>query len=269
MLDNRVVGDAERSDSLGSVGQVVQAMHIDTDEAWLRTSFKDDNDFLDASAVTITSLQHGLSPGKRIEFAEQVFGTDQWQVAVSVHKLTTGLYRNVSKLQKDGVAWRGEGGLTPDGVTVTAIVDDGTSTDGDPVERDRLGRIPVRLSFLKGGEGEDIEVPEDATIEARKWTGEPVALPVLETMGSGGAHGFVSAHRQGDPCRVVIHSPLNAEIVGFVYRHDGRVGADLADSTGGLVVRHENDGFSGLVFRPDEDLDPELQGSSSGSGSDA
>ena len=269
LLDNRMIGDAERSDEHGSIGRVIDAMYTETDEAWRRAGFSADNDFLDASTVSITSMQSRLTPGTRVAFDEDVFGTDEWQVAVSVHKLNVGLYVNVSKLQKDGVAWRGEGGLLEDGVTVTAIVDDGRSEAGDPVERDRLGRIPVRLSFLKGGEGENIEVPDDAPFGARAWTGAPVSLPVLETMGSGGAGGFVSAHRQGDPCRVVIHSPLNAEIVGFVYRHDGRVGADLTDSTGGLVVRHENDGFSGLVFRPDEDLEAEDSSSDADSGTDS
>ena len=272
LLDNRIVGDAERSNPIGSVGQVIDAMYTEGDEAWLRAGFANDNDFLDASSVTITSQQSKLEPGARVAFDEQVFGSQDWQVAVSLHRFTTGLYRNIAKLQKGGVAWRGEGGRLDDGITVTAVVDDGASDPGEPVGRDRLGRIPVRLSFLKGGEGESWVDEAEWEIEARAWTGAPVALPVLETMGSGGAHGFVSAHRQGDPCRVVIHSPLNAEIVGFVYRHDGRVGADLTDSTGGLVVRHETDGFSGLVFRPDEDLDAELaaelegQGDSSGSG---
>ena len=267
VLDNRVIGDAERSNSRGSIGRVIDAMRIDSDEAWLRAGFAQENDFLDASTMTIVSLQSRLAPGARIEFNRPVFGADEWQVAVSLHRFTTGLYRNLSKLRKDGVAWRGEGGRLEDGVTVTAIVDDGASDDGEPVDRDRLGRIPVRLSFLKGGEGENLVFEADSNTAPAAWTGAPVSLPLLETMGGGGAHGFVSAHRQGDPCRVVIHTPLNAEIVGFAYRQDGRVGADLTDSTAGLVVRHETDGgFSGLVFRPDEDLDPELQGSGSGSG---
>ena len=266
LLDNRVVGDAERSHSRGSIGQVMDAMHIESDEAWLRAGFEQDNDFLGASTATIMSLQSKLAPGVRIELDRPVFGTDEWQVAVSLHRFTTGLYRNLATLQKDGVPWRGEGGRLEDGVTVTAIVDDGAADAGEPVERDRLGRIPVRLSFLKGGEGENMVVDTDDANTAPAWTGATVSLPLLETMGGGGAHGFVSAHRQGDPCRVVIHSPLNAEIAGFAYRQDGRVGADLVDSTAGLVVRHQTDGFSGLVFRPDEDLDPELQGGS-GSGS--
>ena len=277
VLDNRAVGDAERSDEYGSVGQVIEEMRVEADEAWVRAGFAQDMDYLRASTVTIASLQAGLVPSERIELDSSVFGTREWQVAVSLHKFTNGIYRNVAKLQRGDVAWRAQGGRLEPGVTVTGIVDDGASANGAPVARDRLGRIPVRLSFLKGGEGshlvtvDDGDDANDSTTPA-EWTGEPVPLPVLELIGSGGAHGFVSAHRQGDPCRVVVHSPLNAEIAGFGYREDRRVGADLADSTAGLVVRHSHadDGFTGLVFRPDEDLDEDLQGSgsSSGSGSD-
>lgn len=275
VLDNRSIGDAERSSEYGSVGQVIEAMRVDSDEGWLRAGFGQDLDYLRSSTVTIASTQTGLTPGECVELGSSVFGSKEWQVAISMHKFTDGIYRNISKLQRSDVAWRAQGGRLDPGITVTAIVDDGESAGGTPVARDRLGRIPVRLSFLKGGEGTNLVVVDDSgdadttSTTPPEWTGDPVPLPILELVGSGGAHGFVSAHRQGDPCRVVIHSPLNAEIAGFGYREDRRVGADLADSTGGLVVRHSHadDGFSGLVFRPDEDLDEELQGSGSSSGS--
>ncbi len=263
VLDNRAVGDAERSQPRGSVGRVIDAMYIDTDEAWMRAGFEEENDFLDSSTVTIASMQSGMRPSQRIEFDEAVFGTDAWQVATSLHKFTNGLYLNVAKLQKDGTPWRGVRGPVQQGITVTAVVDDGESGTGDTVQRDRLGRIPVRLSFLKGGEGENLLV--EGGTKPPEWMGAVVPLPLLEAIGSGGAHGFVSAHRQGDPCRVLVHSPLSAEIVGFAYRQDGRLAAELEDSTGGLVVRHGDAGVSGLVFRPDEDLDEELQAESGGS----
>ena len=266
VLDNRVVGDAERSQPRGSVGRVIDAMYIEAEEAWVRAAFEEENDFLGSSTITVASMQSNLVPGQRIEFDETVFGTAEWQVATSLHKFTNGLYRNVAKLQKDGTPWRGQRGPIEQGITVTAVVDDGKSSTGTTVPRDRLGRIPVRLSFLKGGEGESLLV-DDVDVEQPEWIGDPVSLPLLEAIGSGAAHGFVSAHRQGDPCRVVVHTPLNAEIVGFAYRQDGRVAADLANATGGLVVGHDVEGFSGLVFRPDEDLDEELQAAGSSTGS--
>ena len=59
-------------------------------------------------------------------------------------------------------------------------------------------------------------VRRDAELEPQRW---PPRLPlsIIQPM-AGGLHGFIPAHRQGDSCRVVVHDPLWAEVIGFQYR---------------------------------------------------
>ena len=236
-----------RIGAAGAVGQVMTAAGLGTDEVAERASFAADTHRLAERTLRVVSKQTLIRPGWRIEFANRnVDGTNAWQIADVNHYFGSGGYHNLTYLQKDGEAWRP---LIPadDGpVVVSATVDDGQSERGEPVERDRLGRIPMRFGFLPNA-------ADDAAAPATTLTVPRVRLPVIELMG-GGQHGFVPAHRQGDLCRVLVHHPFFAEIYGFVYRDDRRVGADLTDVSTGLVVRHDADGFSGLLFRPDEDL---------------
>ncbi len=96
----------------------------------------------------------------------------------------------------------------------------------------------------------------DAAAAAQKWPAR-LPLPVLNPM-AGRLHGFVPAHRQGDACRVAVHNPFSAEVLGFQYRDDRAVGAAMSDATAGLVVEHSGgQGWSGLVFRPVEALEEE------------
>ena len=93
-----------------------------------------------------------------------------------------------------------------------------------------------------------------------------IMLNVIQPM-AGSLHGFISAHRQGDSCRVAIHTPLWAEIVGFQYRNDRQIHADIVGATTGIVVEHDNrDAWSGMVFRPSEDLEVEEDGNTAGDG---
>ena len=99
----------------------------------------------------------------------------------------------------------------------------------------------------------------DAELAAQRWPPR-IPLTVLEPM-AGGLHGFLRAHRHGDICRVAVHDPLSAEIIGFQYRADRRINADIVGATAGFVVEHDmRDAWSGIVFRPTRQLEePELE----------
>lgn len=92
----------------------------------------------------------------------------------------------------------------------------------------------------------------DATSAAQRW---PVRLPlpIVNPM-AGGLHGFVPSHRHGDACRVAVHGPFSAEVIGFQYRDDRPVGGEVRHATAGFVVEHDTrDAWSGFVFRPTEE----------------
>ena len=82
-----------------------------------------------------------------------------------------------------------------------------------------------------------------------------LSLPVINPM-AGALHGFIAAHRHGDICRVAVHDPFNAEIMGFQYRDDRRINPDLSDAVAGIVVEHNYAGaWSGLMFRRTETME--------------
>ena len=132
-----------------------------------------------------------------------------------------------------------------------------------PVEK---GSLAQEYGRLFGEVGDD--VPEevlaaraDAAEMADRWPPR-IPLPVIQPM-AGGMHGFIVAHRHGDTCRVAVHSPLCAEIVGFQYREDRKINADVSTSVAGLVVEHNYDrAWSGLLFRRVEDMREPAQGGS-------
>ena len=95
---------------------------------------------------------------------------------------------------------------------------------------------------------------EDAADEGERWPPK-IPLPIVEPM-AGAMHGFIAAHRHGDICRVAVHSPLNAEIVGFQYRDDRKINVDLAGAVAGIVVEHNYaQSWSGLVFKRTDAVD--------------
>lgn len=252
-LQDNPSSELRRIGAAGAIGQVMTAAGLDMDEVAERAAFAADAYGLAERTLRVASKQTLIRPGWRIEFANRnVDGTNAWQIADVLHYFGSGGYHNLSYLQKDGEAWRPLIPADEGPVVVSATVDDGESRRGEPVQRDRLGRIPMRFGFLPSAAA-DPSGGDAAVAPATTPTVPCVPLPVIELMG-GGQHGFVPAHRQGDLCRVLVHNPFFAEIYGFAYRDDRRVGADLADVSTGLVVRHDADGFAGLLFRPDEDL---------------
>ena len=94
----------------------------------------------------------------------------------------------------------------------------------------------------------------DADAAAQKWPPR-LPLPVVNPM-AGRLHGFIPSHRQGDACRVAIHGPFSAEVIGFQYRDDRPINAQIEGATAGLVVEHDYaGGWTGLVFRPTSEVE--------------
>ena len=102
---------------------------------------------------------------------------------------------------------------------------------------------------------EDVqEAREEAFDAADHW---PARIPLSVVMPMAGAlHGFITAHRHGDTCRVAVHTPFHAEVVGFQYRDDRRINEHLSGTVAGLVVEHNfAEAWSGLVFRKVDDME--------------
>lgn len=95
----------------------------------------------------------------------------------------------------------------------------------------------------------------DADMADERWPPR-IPLTVVEPM-AGSLHGFIPAHRHGDICRVAVHGPFHAEILGFQYRSNRQINANLVQSTAGLVVEHAESAWSGVVFRTTEELEAE------------
>ncbi len=90
-------------------------------------------------------------------------------------------------------------------------------------------------------------VRRDAEVEPQKWPPR-IPLTLVEPMASA-LHGFTPAHRHGDICRVVVHNPLWAEILGFQYREDRRLTPGTYIQTAGLLAEHDQAyGWSGIMF---------------------
>ncbi|MCY4467318.1 MAG: hypothetical protein OXC08_01245 [Thiotrichales bacterium] len=82
-----------------------------------------------------------------------------------------------------------------------------------------------------------------------------IALPVVEPM-AGAMHSFVGGHRQGDICRVAVHDPFTAEIVGYQYRDNRPINRDVVGAAAAIVVEHNfDDAWTGIVVRNIADMD--------------
>ena len=109
---------------------------------------------------------------------------------------------------------------------------------------------PWRL-LSPAAEADTLETP---TPPEDRWPPR-IALPVVEPM-AGAMHSFVAGHRQGDMCRVAVHDPFAAEIVGYQYRDNRAINRDVVGAAAAIVVEHNfEDAWSGIVLRRIEDMD--------------
>ena len=258
LLDNQVVGDPRRTGMPGAVGEVITAAGTDFDEATLRGGFGGQRAELGTRLFTVATAQPLIRPGVRLDFTNRpVDESTIWQVGDVIHSHARDIYVNRAMLQKGDAPWRPPTPADAGPVFASASVDDGSSNPGAVVERDREGRIPVSLAALPRSEvaptGHDASAGTGTSESVAAESPAPISLPVVSLAGGRG-HGFLGAHRQGDTCRIMVHHPMFAEIAGFGYREDRRIGAQVTDSTTGLVVRHQSDGWSGLLFRPHDDI---------------
>ena len=109
-----------------------------------------------------------------------------------------------------------------------------------------LPGLPEEEASMTREELDDLK--DDAEVKSQQW---PPRLPltIVQPM-AGTLHGFVPSHREGDSCRVAVHHPLWAEIVGFQYRHGQSINAQLREAAAGMVVEHDTgDAWTGVVFR--------------------
>ena len=109
---------------------------------------------------------------------------------------------------------------------------------------------PWRL-INPAAEADTLETPTPAE---DRWPPR-IALPVVEPM-AGAMHSFVGGHRQGDICRVAVHDPFSAEIVGYQYRDNRAINRDVVGAAAAIVVEHNfDDAWTGIVVRRIEDMD--------------
>ena len=281
LLDNLAGGGAHRFGPAGALEMVLTDSETDLGEAKRRGGFRQSNRRLGQARATITSSQPGLLPGRIVvlgkPFAEvgdkkndgtkgedekehgggysSLLGASKWQVADVSHLCLQARYWNQATFEKTGLAWRPAATGEEGAAIVSGMVDDGRSNPGALIERDRLGRIPVRFPFLHVARAE-----ADAEDAPSTDSGSNAALVPLAPVvpGAGSLHGFVSDHRQGDWCRVAVVNPLFAEVVGFCHRDDRYLRESVRDATVGIVMREGGDDeWRGMLFRADEDLEDE------------
>ena len=99
-----------------------------------------------------SSSQPALRPGKIITLSPSVVGISNWQCATTRHQGVGSTYFNAATfLTAEGphADWHPPYIPPASPVYVSGIIDTGTDlNDMEPVTRDPLGRVPVRLAFL-------------------------------------------------------------------------------------------------------------------------
>ena len=223
------------------VGTLIEGAGVGPDEACIRADLDTQRAFLRLLAIEIESREADLRPGtimgiRGLELAD----IDRWQVTRVRHEARGRTYENRAEVLRGDAAWRPprEPAAPPHTVTA-AVAGEDDALPNEPVPRDRIGRIPVRIPCSAGAsDGTDADGP--ARIE----------LPVAQPM-AGALHGFAPVHRDGDLCRLTVHNPFSAEIDGFVYRGAREVygGDGLASGWVGFIVEHDGaKAWSGWAF---------------------
>ena len=284
LLDDAAGGGAQHFGEAGGMEAVWTEADLTIEEALRRTAFRHANNSLAQVGTVFASSQPGMLPGRVVGLGPDpnddrsyasVFGARRWQVAAVAHLCLQGRYWNKAILEKTGLAWRPAARSEAGAVIVSGIVDDGQAEPGTVVERDRLGRIPVRFPFVRevaesaddGSMDDDMDMPDEpdepgddtngSMRTAMQWP--PIVRLAPITPAAGDLHGFVSDHRQGDWCRVSVFNPLYAEIIGFRHRDDRYLSEGVRDATVGIVMREDEGDWRGILFRPEEDLADETE----------
>ena len=234
----------------GAVARVLQSAGMTREEGKVRVSMDIARGKSSQVRIELSGAQPGLLPGRMVSFEDPpmdrdgnaltpslVFGASRWQIMEVAHLFVHGSYRCSAEAEKSGAPWHPTQAAVPREMRILGgTIDDGESKSGEAVKHDRLGCLPVRPAFsgaLKAGAGSS-------------WS---PTLPLVSCFPSGGwQHGFVSDARQGDVCRIRVHTPLFAEIAGFMYRDDRTVKPVIRDKTGGFVLHQETESWRGVAF---------------------
>lgn len=274
MMDSFKQGEFRRIGAYGSIGTVITDPNVSVEEAALRAEFLAANDSLQSIRIIATSSQTGLYPCSRIRLAGQTVAADDgWQAIEVIHTFYRSQYHNDLLLIRDFDAWRPPQPDVIPPVLVTGVIDAPDTDAQREVVRDQMGRVPVIFPFLPSLAPEDStddltsstatwddstggeDGGNDSTNQGDGWQHPRIHLALLEPF-AGGKHGMVSAARQGNVCRVAVYNPLFAEIVGFGYRGDLRIGDEYTNISSGMLARHTSpeDPWSGMTFRASRGL---------------
>ena len=129
-----------------------------------------------------------------------------------------------------------------------------TQTDGAGTQESEEGTLPPPEPWRLLNPAAAADTLETPTPPEDRWPPR-IALPVVEPM-AGAMHSFVGGHRQGDICRVAVHGPFTAEIVGYQYRDNRAINRDVVGAAAAIVVEHNfADAWTGIVVRRIEDMD--------------
>ncbi len=301
LVDNPTIGEPRRIGESSTIGRVYASAGVTLDQATERAARAEGAELLPYNTVEIISSQPGLHPGRIVTLDKPLTGAHHWQVHEIHHYAEEGFYHNRAQIMKLGI-WTPLPPPERGAVIVSGVVHDPQAEAfGQTVERDKLSRIPVRLSFGQGGAGSgpggggrgvSIEVDGDGAGTEGSGNGQTgggsatngsanggggaegeasaAAPPPPELMLSvigpmaGGEHGFVPEHRHGDICEIAVHDPLSAEIVGFSYADHIGVGDRVIGASMGMITDHGQDTWAGMIFVPAEEDDSEGGDSSEG-----
>lgn len=268
LVDNPAVGQPQRIGEASTIGRLIAGSETSYDVANKRVQRVVSSSDLLRNVLEISTAQPGLHAGRSVAFDRSVVGADIWQVHSVKHAVVFGgAYSNIAKLFKLG-AWAPAPPRDRGAVFVSAVVHAPNLGDGETVESDEMGRIPVRLSISQGspaagagstGAGDNGAANGAGEFDPFLPTGPELLLPVLAPM-SGAAAGFVPGHRQGDICQIAVHQPMLAEVVGFGYSSHRPVPDELLGATMGLVAGSSDEAWSGMIFMPKEEVDAEDEG---------
>ena len=306
MLDIPSRGDPVRFGAEGALGDVFEVPNLSDDEVRERKRRREDRAALAQLRVHGLTGQPGMLPGRTIRLMRRapddagtgnarddagngtgtqttaagdvsvappeaaasagehtLFGASEWQVCDTPHIYRGGGYVNEVALEKASIAWYPEGSRERRRMHVlTGIIECGGTRAGERVARDRLGRIPVRLALMR---------PKPTDAEDEDWS--TTMMLAVQTESGGRAHTTVADHREGDLCKVSVHGPLRAEIVGFVHRDDRAIKESAVGTTAAVLVGQESGEWEGFAFepwrRPDDGGEAAAQAGDAGSGTGA
>lgn len=279
VLDDPGFSAAGRIGGPGAAEAVSCVTQIDRPESELRAGFAQQRIDLRRSRMLVETRRTGLMPGRLVKLTNcSIGGETLWQTGAMTHFFsngrfaagrpsadTHGTYANHVVLESGRLPWRPPIPPEDGPVIVSGLVDDGASDEGATVARDPLGRIPIRFCFLpaggdpsrrgSGGSGPGSDASDDGS-PGEAWPPR-IPLPVIEPM-AGDIHGFVTAHRMGDVCRILVRNPMCGEILGFCRHDHQRISQDMAGiSTGVIVQAGDDDRWSGILFLPGQDQEPQ------------